>query len=142
MDTKKVFAYEWLACVGITSWGALKKGYAPWPPTIIYSTVALGLLSAISVVNEKLAVILSVGFLLALIVGNTQAAVGGTAGKFLGNFAAIPPPGYDVLQLGAAVAQPAAPQTAVQPGAQTAAPQGPDQIIDPRSGKPLNIMKG
>lgn len=109
MDTKRVFAYEFAACVGITSWGALKQGFAPWPPNIIYSTVALAVLSALSTVNEKLSVYLSVGFLIALIVGQA------TGGKISTTFAALPPPGYDVLQL----------RTVLTQGGQNAATPGP-----------------
>lgn len=96
MDSKRVFAYEFALCVGITSWGALKKGYAPWPPNIIYSTIAIAILSALASFNEKLAVTLGIGFLLALIVGQA------TGGKVADTFAALPPPGYDALSLGSA----------------------------------------
>lgn len=96
MDSKRVFAYEFVLCVGITSWGALKKGYAPWPPNIIYSTIAIGILSTLANFNEKLAVTLGLGFLLALIVGTA------TGGKVADTFAALPPPGYDALSLGSA----------------------------------------
>lgn len=96
MDAKRIFAYEFTLCVGITSWGALKKGYAPWPPNIIYSTIAIAILSALSNWNEKLAVTLGVGFLLALIVGQA------TGGKVADTFAALPPPGYDALSLSSA----------------------------------------
>jgi hypothetical protein len=96
MNTQKLFAYELVACVGITSWGAIKQGYAPWPPNIIYSTIAIGIISALAAVNERLAVTLGVGFLLALIVKQTT-------GKGIPEaFAALPPPGYDALSLGTA----------------------------------------
>lgn len=114
MDTKRIFAYEYVACVGITSWGALKQGYAPWPPNIIYSTIAIGILSALSAVQEKLAVTLGVGFLLALLVKSQS---GGTIAK---TFAALPPPGYDVLSLGSAI--PIPPQNTPQIGATSNAP--------------------
>lgn len=96
MNAKRIFAYEFALCVGITSWGALKKGYAPWPPNIIYSTIAIAILSALANFNEKLAVILGIGFLIALVVGTS------TGGKVADTFAATPPPGYDALSLGSA----------------------------------------
>lgn len=138
MDTKRIFAYEYAACVGITSWGALKKGYAPWPPNIIYSTVALAVLSVVSTVNEKIAVYLSVGFLIALIVGQA------TGGKISTTFAALPPPGYDVLSLGSTLGAANAAATGPTAAPPTSTPQaaGPNQVIDPSTGKPLNIMNG
>lgn len=93
MDAKRVFAYEYVLCIAITSWGAMKQGYAPWPPNLIRSGIAISILSVVALWNERLGVTLSLGFLLALLVGNA------TGGPVADKFAALPPAGYDSLSL-------------------------------------------
>lgn len=93
MNAQRLFAYEFGTAIAITSWGAIRKGYAPWPPNMIYSAIGFMLLSVVSIFDEKLCVTLGAGWLLALIVGES------TGGKIADTFAATPPPGYDVLSL-------------------------------------------
>lgn len=93
MNTNRLLAAEVVTALGITSWGAIKQGYAPWPPNIMYSCVAFFILSGVAVFNDKLAATLGAGFLLALIVGKAS------GGKIANTFAALPPSGYDVLSL-------------------------------------------
>jgi hypothetical protein len=104
MNAGRGLAVEFFLATGINSWGALKQGYAPWPPVIIASCIAMAILSMVSAIDEKLAVLLGAGFLMASIM---SAAAGGqnsgnkAAGAFSGTFGALPQNvQYDVLQIG------------------------------------------
>lgn len=105
MNTSKLFAVEFFIAIGINSWGAIKQGYAPWPPTIIASCIAMAILSLSSALDERLAVLLGAGFLVASIMAIAQQQSGSQTGanvasKWTGTFGAIPPSGtYDVLGL-------------------------------------------
>jgi hypothetical protein len=97
VNTSRIFAIEFFIAVGINSWGALKKGDVPWPPTIVMSALAMALTSMLSIIDDKLAVLLGAGFLLAILVN----AVQGGGGKIGDTFGAIPPDGtWDVLSFG------------------------------------------
>lgn len=98
MNTARIFAIEFFLCIGITSWGAIKQGYAPWPPNIIGTALAMIILSFTSAIDERLSTLLAAGFLLALVVNN----VAGDSGSqtLSQTFAALPQNvGYDVLSL-------------------------------------------
>lgn len=107
MNTNKIFATEFFIAIGINSWGALKQGQAPWPPTIIASCIAMAVLSLFSAVDEKLAVLLGAGFLLASVmaIASTQDPNPSSTGqiviaKWSNTFGAVPPSGtYDTLGL-------------------------------------------
>lgn len=106
MNTTRIFAIEFFIAIGINSWGALKQGYAPWPPVIVASAIAMAILSMASALDDKLAVMLGTGFLLASImaVAATQAGASGAGGtaakKWTGTFGAVPQNvQYDVLKL-------------------------------------------
>lgn len=108
MNTNKLFAIEFFIAIGINSWGAIKQGDAPWPPTILASCIALAVLSLASGINDRLAVLLGAGFLMASIMSIAQQQAGGTsttgaagaAQKWSGVFGAVPPSGtYDILSL-------------------------------------------
>lgn len=62
---KVVLASEYLISMGIVSWGAIKKGYYPWPPSIVYASIAYSLLSFVSLADERIANLLGAGLLLA-----------------------------------------------------------------------------
>jgi len=98
MNTARIFAIEFFLCIGITSWGAIKQGYAPWPPNIIGTALALIILSFTSAIDERLSTLLAAGFLLALIVNNVA---GDNGSQTLSQtFAALPQNvGFDVLSL-------------------------------------------
>jgi hypothetical protein len=108
MNTTRIFAVEFFIAVGINSWGALKQGYAPWPPVIVASAIAMAILSMASAIDDRLAVALGTGFLLASIisVASTQSGSGsssGATGKWNGVFGALPQNvQYDVLKLNSA----------------------------------------
>lgn len=105
MNTNKLFAIEFFIAIGINSWGAIKQGDAPWPPTILASCIALAILSLASGINDRLAVLLGAGFLMASIMSVASSAGGngsgtGAAAKWSGVFGAVPPSGtYDILSL-------------------------------------------
>jgi hypothetical protein len=112
MNTARIFAIEFFLCIGITSWGAVKQGYAPWPPNIIGTALAMIILSFTSAIDERLSTLLAAGFLLALIVNN----VAGDSGSqtLAQTFAALPQNvGFDVLSL-----QQGSPQSVAATGGQ------------------------
>jgi hypothetical protein len=114
MNTARIFAIEFFLCIGITSWGAIKEGYAPWPPNIIGTALAMIILSFTSAIDERLSTLLAAGFLLALIV-NTAAGDSGSQ-TLAQTFAALPQNvGYDVLSLSA---QSGSSQSGTQPSSQ------------------------
>lgn len=94
MDAETVLATEFVIATGINVFGALKKGAMPWPPTIVGSCLAFAILLLLSAVSTTLAVVLSSGFLLALLLGNVL-----QGGKISDVFGALPPDGtsYDTL---------------------------------------------
>lgn len=114
MNASKVFGIEFFIASGINSWGALKGGYAPWPPTIIASAIAMAILSMTSAIDEKLSVLLGTGFLLASIISVAQSQSGNTnsSGKWASTFGAVPPAGtYDVLKIGGSTVAASTPST-------------------------------
>lgn len=68
MDVNKVLAGEFVVAVGFVSWAAIKAGWAPWPPSVIYTGVAFGILGGVSVISPELAATLGAGFLLAALI--------------------------------------------------------------------------
>ena len=64
----KMLAGEYMVSVSIVSWGALKAGYYPWPPSIVYTSIAYSLLSFVSLLDEDFASLLGGGFLLAQLI--------------------------------------------------------------------------
>lgn len=75
MNTR-LLAYEYILAVGITSWAAIRgtgKGskrerYAPWPPTIVFTSISFGILSLLAGISAPLAGSLGAGFMLATLV--------------------------------------------------------------------------
>lgn len=73
----RLLVYEYLVAIGITSWAAIRGDtsiptknrarYAPWPPTIVMTSVAFGILSLVGAVSKPLAGTLGAGFLLAIL---------------------------------------------------------------------------
>jgi hypothetical protein len=107
MNTTRIFAVEFFIAIGINSWGALKQGYAPWPPVIVASAIAMAILSMASAIDDKLAVMLGTGFLIASIISVASSQGGGDStgakGKWNGVFGALPQNvQYDVLKLNSA----------------------------------------
>lgn len=73
MNTSKLLAAEYAVAVSVVSWSAIKGDkqgmhYWPWPPTIIMTTAAFGILGLVSSVQPELAGILGAGFLLAQLI--------------------------------------------------------------------------
>jgi hypothetical protein len=101
VNTSRIFAIEFFIAVGINSWGALKQGDVPWPPTIVMSALAMALTSMASIIDDRLAVLLGAGFLLAILVNAAQ----GGGGKIGDTFGAVPPSDtWDVLSFGGGAA--------------------------------------
>jgi len=68
MNTGTVLATECGIALAFASWYSLKDKQLPWPPTIVKSTVAFGLLGVTATVSPELAATLGAGFLLAQII--------------------------------------------------------------------------
>jgi hypothetical protein len=72
MNTSRLLAMEFLVAVGMSSWAAIKGDgktrYWPWPPTIVLTGVAFGLLGMLAIPQPRLASVLGSGFLLAQVV--------------------------------------------------------------------------
>lgn len=89
---QQVFALMFFIIMGINLFDALKSGYAPWPPAILYSAIGLGMLLALaSLIDPTLAIVIGAGFILVRLMGTV------TDNKVL---AAIPPADmpYDLLK--------------------------------------------
>lgn len=61
----RTLAIEAIVALGISSWAALKDGQLPWPPTIVLTCLAFGILNTFTFFDERLAVVIGGGFLLA-----------------------------------------------------------------------------
>jgi hypothetical protein len=97
VNPQEIFAAEFFIVIAINTWGAIRHGYWPWPATMVRCCLAIAILNFLSLITPELAVVLSAGFLLALLLTNLQAA----GGKITDIFGAVPPAGvqYDVLTI-------------------------------------------
>lgn len=68
MSANRVLAAEYVVAVGFSSWAALKSKQLPWPPTVIRTSVAFGILFMVAQVSPELASALGAGFLLAQLI--------------------------------------------------------------------------
>lgn len=76
----RTLAVEYIVALGIVSWSAIKGDgktrYWPWPPTVMLTSVAFGILGLLAIPQPQLAGMLGAGFLTAQLVrtlskGNT-----------------------------------------------------------------------
>lgn len=65
MKTTRILAAEFVIALAFASWSAIKDKQLPWPPTVVKSAVAFGILGVTSTVSPELATVLGAGFLLA-----------------------------------------------------------------------------
>lgn len=68
MKGDRILAIEFLILIGIASWGALKKSYYPWPPTLVKTALFVSLLGVLSAASSDLAATLGAGFIVANLV--------------------------------------------------------------------------
>lgn len=87
MNTSTILATEYLIALSIVSWSAIKGTsqdvivnrnppkkesqavhYWPWPPTVVMTSAAFGILGLLSSVQPELAGVLGAGFLLAQLI--------------------------------------------------------------------------
>lgn len=66
--SNRILAAEYVVAVGFSSWAALKSRQLPWPPTIIRTSVAFGILYILAQASPELAGALGAGFLLAQLI--------------------------------------------------------------------------
>jgi hypothetical protein len=63
--------FGFAVAVGVISWQDLSKCHQlPWPPRIVAAGLVFAILDAVSVVNQQLANVLAIGFVLAMLVTN------------------------------------------------------------------------
>lgn len=67
-DVHAILVGEYIVALGVSSWAAIKSGQAPWPPTVIKTGIAFGILGIASFGSPELAAMLGAGFLLAQII--------------------------------------------------------------------------
>lgn len=72
MNTGRAIAVEYVIAVSISSWAAIKgdgkEHYWPWPPTLVLTSVAFGILGLLAIPQPRIAGILGAGFLSAQII--------------------------------------------------------------------------
>lgn len=64
----RTLAVEYIISLSLVGWAAVKKKYVPWPPSIMYTSIAFAILSFVSMADERLADLLGAGFLLAQLI--------------------------------------------------------------------------
>jgi len=64
----RTLAVEYILSLSLVGWAAVKKKYVPWPPSIMYASIAYAILSFVSIADERLANLLGGGFLLAQLI--------------------------------------------------------------------------
>lgn len=92
-STTKILAAEYVIAVSLSSWGAIREGFVPWPAGIVRIGLGFGLLGLLATAAPELAVMLGGGFLLADLL--KLASPGGSLddqGKWTKTFGALPPP--------------------------------------------------
>jgi hypothetical protein len=87
--TARVLSAQYVLAVGISSYGAIRSGFVPWPAAIVKIGLGFGLLGLLSTGAPELAVMLGGGFLLADLLKLADPTQGGGWQK---NFGALPPP--------------------------------------------------
>jgi hypothetical protein len=65
MNTSSILAAECGIALAFASWASIKDKQLPWPPTIVKSCVAFGILGVTATLSPELAATLGAGFLLA-----------------------------------------------------------------------------
>lgn len=65
MNARSVLAAECGIALAFASWASIKDKQLPWPPTIVKSCIAFGILGMTATVSPELGATLGAGFLLA-----------------------------------------------------------------------------
>lgn len=86
-STAKVLAAEYVLAVGVSSYGAIRSGFVPWPAAVVRIGIGFGLLGLLATGAPELAVMLGGGFLLADLL-----TLADTSSKWSKTFGALPPP--------------------------------------------------
>lgn len=67
-NVQNVLIGEYIVALGVSSWGAIRQQQAPWPPTVIRTSLAFGILGIAALGSPELAATLGAGFLIAQLV--------------------------------------------------------------------------
>jgi hypothetical protein len=65
---KNILIGEYIVALGFSSWAALKSKQAPWPPTVIKTSMAFSILALVAMATPELAATLGGGFLMAQLI--------------------------------------------------------------------------
>jgi hypothetical protein len=65
MSTGRVLTMEWIIAIAFVSYGAIKKKYWPWPPSLVKVSAAFAVFGIASLAIPEIATGLAGGFLLA-----------------------------------------------------------------------------
>lgn len=68
MSANRLLAAEFVVAIGFSSWSAIKSRQMPWPPTVVRTAIAFGILYILAQASPELATVLGGGFLLAQLV--------------------------------------------------------------------------
>lgn len=103
-NPNRVLAAEYVVAVGLSSWGAIRAGFFPWPGAIVRIGLGFSLLGLLATGAPELAVMLGAGFLLADVLVITGSGGLDANGRWTKTFGALPPPvangGADYYSLG------------------------------------------
>lgn len=80
MNKTTILTGEYLIAISFVSWGAIKAGYWPWPPTLVKISAAFLLFGIMSMGAPEIAAALAGGTLLALFVKTYQKGLGSYRG--------------------------------------------------------------
>lgn len=81
MNANRILAAQFIIAVAFSSWAALKSRQLPWPPTVVRTALAFGILYVLAQASPQLAGVLGGGFLLAQLIKvleNKDPYTGGT----------------------------------------------------------------
>lgn len=67
-DVHSILVGEYFVALAFSSWAAIKSKEAPWPPTLIKTSIAFGILGITSFGSPELAATIGAGFLLAQLI--------------------------------------------------------------------------
>lgn len=80
MNKTTILTGEYIIAISFVSWGAIKAGFWPWPPTIVKVSAAFLLFGIMSMAAPEMAAALAGGTLLALFLKTYQSGLAGYRG--------------------------------------------------------------
>jgi hypothetical protein len=72
MNKTSILTAEYVIAISFVSWGAVKHGFWPWPPTLVKISAAFLIFGVLSMAAPEISAALSAGMLLALFLKTYQ----------------------------------------------------------------------